>query len=124
MLPKLTENKQELTAKSLDAAGHALLLLPESRTVPAMPGGAELKAALKRRDLKADALTKTPVAFQTPGGTLAVVAMLKAGASAFETHEQVRRALALLVAEHPKSLTLAVFGDAEFRARAAEAAAY
>jgi leucyl aminopeptidase len=36
----------------------------------------------------------------------------------------VRKALALLLAEHPKALTLAVFGDAEFKARAAEAAVY
>ncbi len=124
MLPRVSENRQELTAKALEAAGHALLLLPESKTLPEVPGAAELRAAMKRRDLKTDALAKTPVAVQLPGGTLAVFAMLKADASAFETHERVRRALALLMAEHPKSLTLAVFGDGEFKARAAEAAAY
>jgi leucyl aminopeptidase len=124
MLPKLTENKQEITAKLLEAAGHALLLLPVSKSLPAVPGSAELKAVMKRRDLKADALAKTPVAVQLPGGTLAVYAMLKADASTFETHEQVRRALGLLLAEHPKTLTLAVFGEAGFKARAAEAAVY
>jgi leucyl aminopeptidase len=124
MLPKLTENKQEITAKLLEAAGHALLLLPVSKSLPDVPGSAELKAVMKRRDIKTDALAKTPVAVQLPGGTLAVVAMLKADASTFETHEQVRRALALLLAEHPKSLTLAVFGEAGFKARAAEAAVY
>ena len=36
----------------------------------------------------------------------------------------MRLALALLLAEHPKALTLAVFGEAEFTARAAEAAVY
>jgi leucyl aminopeptidase len=50
--------------------------------------------------------------------------MLKADASLFETHERVRKALALLLAEHPKSVALAVFGDVAFKARAAEAAAY
>ena len=124
MLPKLTENKQEITAKSLEAAGHALLLLPVSKSLPEVPGSVELRAAMKRRDLKLDALAKSPVAVQLPGGTLAVYAMLKADASTFETHEQVRRALALLLAEHPKALTLAVFGEAEFAARAAEAAVY
>ena len=124
MLPKLAENKQEITAKTLETAGHALLLLPVSKSLPEMPGSAELKAAMKRRDLKIDSLAKSPVAVQLPGGTLAVVAMLKADASTFEAHEQVRRALALLMAEHPKSLTLAVFGDAAFKARAAEAAVY
>ena len=124
MLPKLAENKQEITAKTLETAGHALMLLPVSKSLPEMPGSAELKAVMKRRDLKIDSLAKSPVAVQLPGGTLAAVAMLKADASAFETHEQVRKALALLMAEHPKSLTLAVFGDAAFKARAADAAVY
>jgi leucyl aminopeptidase len=124
MLPKLAENKQEITAKILETAGHALLLLPVSKSLPEMPVGAELKAAMKRRDLKIDALAKSPVAVQLPGGTLAVVAMLKSDASTFETHELVRKALALLMAEHPKALALAVFGDDTFRARAAEAAVY
>ena len=124
MLPKLAENKQEITAKTLESAGHALLLLPLSKTLPDVPGSAELKAVMKRRELKIDSLAKSPVAVQLPGGTLAVVAMLKADASTFETHEQMRRGLALLMAEHPKTLTLAVFGDAAFKARAAEAAVY
>ncbi|MDP2265801.1 MAG: leucyl aminopeptidase family protein, partial [Thiobacillus sp.] len=124
MLPKLTENKQEITAKSLETAGHALLLLPVSKTLPELPGSAELKAVMKRRDIKIDALAKSPVAVQLPGGTLAVVAMLKADASTFETHEMVRKGLALLMAEHPKSLTLAVLGDAAFKKRASEAAVY
>ena len=124
MLPKLTENKQEIIAKSLETAGHALLLLPVSKTLPEMPGSVELKAVMKRRDIKLDSLAKSPVAVQLPSGTLAVVAMLKADASTFETHELVRKGLALLMAEHPKSLTLAVFGDAEFKARASEAAVY
>ena len=124
MLPKLIENKQEITVKVLEAAGHALLLLPVSKSLPEVPGSVELKAAMKRRDLKPDALAKSPVAVQLPGGTLAVYAMLKADASTFEAHEQVRKALALLLAEHPKALTLAVFGEAEFTARAAAAAVY
>ena len=124
MLPKLTENKQEITVKALETASHALLLLPVSKTLPDVPGSAELKAVMKRRDLKVDALAKSPVAVQLPGGTLAVVAMLKADASTFEAHELVRKALAQLLGEHPKALTLAVFGDDAFKARAAEAAVY
>jgi leucyl aminopeptidase len=124
MLPKLTENKQEITVKSLETANHALILLPVAKTLPDVPGGAELRAVMKRRDLKLDALAKSPVAVQLPGGTLAVYAMLKDDASAFEAHEGVRKGLALLLAEHPKALALAVFGDDAFKARAAEAAVY
>lgn len=124
MQPKLTENKQEITVQSLESAGHALVLMPVSKTLPDMPGGEELKAAMKRRALKTDALAKSPVAVQLSGGTLVVYAMLKADASTFEAHEQVRKALALLMAEHPKSLTLAVLGDDDFKARASDAAVY
>lgn len=124
MLPNLSEIRHELTARSLEAARHALLLLPEAKTLPEVPGAAELRAVLKRRDLKAGALAKTPVAVQLPGGTLAVYAMLKDDATPFEIHERVRKALAQLLGEHPKALTLGVFGDDAFKARAAEAAAY
>ena len=124
MLPKLTENKQEITLKSLETAGHALILLPLSKTLPDFPGSPELKAVMQRRALKVDALAKSPVAVQLPGGTLAVVAMLKVDASTFEAHELVRKGLALLLAEHPKSLTLAVTGDATFKAHVSEAAVY
>ncbi len=124
MLPKLAENKQDITLKSLESAGHALVLLPVSKTLPDLPGSAELKAAMKRRDLKTDALTKSPVAVQLAGGTLAVFVMLKTDASTFETQERVRKGLDLLMAEHPKSLTLAVFGETPFKSRVAETAVY
>jgi leucyl aminopeptidase len=124
VLPKLAENKQEITAKSLEAAGHVLMILPVSKTLPDVPGSAELKAVMKRRDLKIDALAKSPVAVQLAGGALVVYTMLKADAGTFESHELVRKALAQLLAEHPKSLTLAVFGEEAFKARAAEAAVY
>jgi leucyl aminopeptidase len=124
MLPELTERKQEISLKSLAAAGHALVLLPESKHLPELPGGEVLLAALKRRDLKADALANTPVAVQLPGGSLAVYAMLKSGSETFAIQEHLRKALALLLAEHPPSLALAVFGEAAFKARAVEAAAY
>ncbi len=33
MLPELAENKQEISAKSLASAGHALLLLPAGKSL-------------------------------------------------------------------------------------------
>ncbi len=124
MLPKLAEHKQDITLESLDSAGHALVLLPVSKTLPDLPGSAELKAAMKRRDFKTDALIKSPVAVQLAGGTLAVFVMLKTDASTFEMQERVRKGLDLLMAEHPKSLTLAMFGDTPFKSRAAETVVY
>jgi leucyl aminopeptidase len=124
MHPKLTENKQEITAKQLENAGHALILLTASKTLPEVPGKEMLRAVLKRRDLKIDALAKTPVAVGLPGGTLVVYAMLKPDASAFEAHEHLRKAMALLLNEHPKALSIALFGEGAAKRQAADAAMY
>lgn len=124
MPPKLAENKREITAKILQSAGHALVLLAAGTSLPELPGRAELAAALKRRGLEPAALAQTPVAVQLVGGTLAVYAMADAAAATFDLHEAIRKAMALLLAEHPAALSLAVHGDAAFRARVAEAAVY
>jgi leucyl aminopeptidase len=124
MLPKLTENKAEITEKLLAQAGHVLFVLPHGKVLPDVPGAAALQAALNRRKLKADELAKSPLAAQLPSGALVVAVMLKPEATTFATHETLRKALAPLQAEHPKTLALAVFGDAAFKARAAQAAAY
>lgn len=124
MHPKLTEYKQEITPKQLENAGHALIVLGSSQTLSAMPGGENLRAALKRRDLKIDALVKTPVAVELPGGTLAVYVMLKTDATTFSAHEHLRKALAILLNEHPKALSIAIIGEAEDPALAAQAAVY
>ncbi len=124
MQPKLTEYKQEITTKLLHNTGHALILLATDKSLPDIPGKENLRAALKRRDMKIEALAKTPVSVELPGGTLAVYAMLKAGASVFEAHEQVRKAMALLLAEHPKAISIGLFGAAAARSKAADAAMY
>lgn len=124
MQPKLTETKSDITAKQLENAGHALVLLPFGKRLAGVPGEEMLHAVLKRRDLKIDALAKTPVTVELPGGTLVAYAMLKPEASAFEAHEHLRKATALLLNEHPKALSIAVFGAAVEKLKAAEAAIY
>ena len=124
MHPKLTEHPAPMTIKQLENAGHTLVLLPSSKNLPDMPGKEMLRAVLKRRDLKIDALAKTPVAVELPGGTLSVFAMYNANTSTFQTHEHLRKALALLLNEHPKALSIAVFGGETERRAAAEAAMY
>ena len=124
MQPKLTENKAEITAKQLENAGHTLVLLPSGKRLSDVPGAEMLRAVLKRRDLKIDALAKTPVAVELPGGTLVLYAMLKPDASVFEAHEHLRKATVLLLSEHPKALCIAVFGSAAEKTKAAEAAMY
>ena len=124
MHPKLTEYKQEITAKQLENAGHALIVLGSDQTLPSIPGSESLRAVLKRRDLKLDALIKTPVAVELPGGTLAVYVMLKPDATTFSAHEHFRKALAILLSEHPKALSIAVMGEGGNQVLAAEAAVY
>ena len=124
MHPKLTENKAEITLKQLENAGHALILMPFDKRLPNVPGDELLRAVLKRRDLKVDALAKTPLAVELPGGALVVYAMVKPDASVFETHEHIRKATAMLLGEHPKALSIAVFGSAAEKTKAAEAATY
>ena len=124
MHPKLTENKQEITTKQLEHAGHALIVLGASKLLPDVPGVEFLRAVLKRRELKIDALAKTPVAVELPGGTLAIYAMLKVEATPFEAHEHLRKAMAMILSEHPKALSIAVSGAAAYKTKAAEAAVY
>ena len=124
MHPKLTENKAEITIKQLENAGHALVLLPFDKRLPNVPGDAFLRAVLRRRDMKVDALAKTPLAVELPGGALVVYAMFKPDASMFETHEHLRKATALLLSEHPKAISIAVFGSATEKVKVAEAALY
>lgn len=124
MHPKLTENKAEITIKQLENAGHALVLMPFDKRFPNVPGDELLRAVLKRRDLKMDALAKTPLAVELPGGALVVYAMVKPDANVFETHEHLRKATAMLLGEHPKALSIAVFGSAAEKTKAAEAAIY
>ena len=58
MHPKLTEYKQEITTKQLENAGHTLIVLPAGKTFPDVPGHENLRAVLKRRELKIDALAE------------------------------------------------------------------
>jgi len=74
--------------------------------------------------MKAEKLAKSPVAANAADGTLVVWAMLDFGKDTFVLQTQVRKALQLLHEEQPKSIAIAVSGDAAQRQRAAELAVY
>ena len=118
MLAKLIQTAALLDAASLDKASHALLVLPYAkkldglREVPALD---RLKAALKRRDMKAEELAKTPLTVNLEGGGLCAFAMLDPGKTRFERNAILRKAAAPLLDEQPRELVLAVFGNAESR---------
>ena len=127
MLAKLTQTAAPLGATALDRATHAVMVLPFAkkldglRDVPALD---RLRAALKRRDMKAGDLAKTPVSVNLAGGGLCSFVMLDGGKSAFERQNVLRRAMAPLMEEQPRELVLALFGSAEARRENAREALY
>jgi leucyl aminopeptidase len=106
-------------------ATHLLVLLPKTKTFPKDAPHAELLAAvLKRRNMKAEELAKSPIAANAANGTLVAWAMLDFEKDTFSLQVQVRKALQLLLDEHPKAIAISVAGDAAQRQRMAELAVY
>ncbi len=120
---QIIEKKPEAAPKTLDAASHALVLMAKSKTLADIPGKELLAAALKRKNMKAEELAKTPLAIETGAG-LRVFAMLDAEADAFSRHAQLRRALDPLLNEHPAEIHMALYGEAAFKKPAARDAVY
>jgi len=106
-------------------ATHLLVLLPKSKLLPKNGTHVDLLAAvLKRREMKADELAKSAVAANAANGTLVVWAMLDFDKDTFVLQTQVRKALQLLLDEHPKAISVSVSGDVAQRQRMAELAVY
>jgi leucyl aminopeptidase len=127
MLAKLTQSAAPLGAAALEKATHAVLVLPFAKKLDGMrdvPALERLRAALKRRDMKAEELAKTPVTVNLSGGGLASFVMLEGGKSAFDRQSLLRRAMAPLMEEQPRELVLALFGSAEVRRENAREALY
>ncbi|MDP2833436.1 MAG: leucyl aminopeptidase family protein [Pseudomonadota bacterium] len=122
-LARLTQHAETLLERA-PAIRHLLILLPAGTDWHDAPEHAAAEAALQRQGKKADALGKTPLALELPGGCLSVWLRLDENKDVHAWHSLVRQALKPLLDEHPEALDIAVFGDEAFRARAAEAAAY
>jgi leucyl aminopeptidase len=122
MLAQLTQFPS--LPKTLNAT-HLLVVVPKAKTLPKdVPYGELLAAALKRRDMKADELGKSPIAANAANGALVAWAMLDFDKDTFAQQVQVRKALQLLLEEQPKSIAVSVSGDAVQRQRMAELAVY
>lgn len=93
------------------SATHLLVLMPKAKTLQKdIPYGDLLAATLKRRDMKAEGLAKSPVAANTEKGALVVWAMMDAAKDTFGLQTQVRKAMQPLLDEHPKELSIVVTG--------------
>ncbi len=122
MLAQLTTTSA--LPKALNPA-HLLVLMPKGKTLPReVPQRELLAAVLKRRDIKAEELAKSPVAANATDGSLIAWAMLDYSKTIFAVQTQVRKAMQLLLEEQPASVTIVVQGDEVQRKQAAEAAVY
>ncbi len=127
MLAKLTQSAAPLGQSALERATHAVLVLPFAKKFDGLrdvPGLDRLRAALKRRDMKAEDLAKTPVTVTLAGGGLCSFVMLDGGKSAFDRQSVLRKAMAPLMEEQPRELVLGLFGSAEARRENAREALY
>jgi leucyl aminopeptidase len=107
------------------SAPHGLAIFPKAKTLPeGVPHADLLRAVLARRGMKAEELAKTPVAANAADGGLIVWAMLDFGKDTYTLQTLVRKALQILLDEHPKAVAVVLLGDAAQRQRAAELAAY
>ena len=104
---------------------HLLVLLPKAKSLPRdLPHGNLLKVILARRAIKLDELAKSPVSANADNGTLVAWVMLDFAKDTFALQTQVRKALALLLEEKPRSISIMVLGDEAQRKQAAELAVY
>jgi leucyl aminopeptidase len=109
--------------KSLNVT-HMLVLLPKSKTLPAdFPQRDLLAAVLKRRNIKADEFD-APVAANQTNGNMMVWAMVDFAKSVFAIQTQIRKAVQLLLDEHPGEIAIVVQGDEAQRQQIAEHAVY
>ncbi|CAB1370725.1 M17 family metallopeptidase [Denitratisoma oestradiolicum] len=94
------------------APQHQLWLLPAAGSLPDdLPGVAQWRGVLARRETKAEDLTKTPQAMDLPSGGRMVLVMAPTAASRFERLTLLRKALLLLLEEKPAALAIVARTD-------------
>jgi len=121
----LAELKQSPKAADLRRVRHTLVVFPRGRRPPAdLLGRDLLLATLDRRGEKLADLAKSPVAAAGVDGGLYVWAMFDAAKSVFERATLMRKAVCLLLDEHPEALAIELCGDPEVRAALAACAVY
>jgi leucyl aminopeptidase len=125
MLPKIIQHQSPIKKTEFGKTAHSLVVLPAAKDLkglPPFPGADILPGFLARRGIKAADLAKAPLEADLPNGGMAVWVMLDAGSSRFEQQTAMRKAMQLLLAEHPKEIEIAVYGSPEDRRLAAETA--
>ncbi len=122
-LARLTQRPAPLLERA-SSTSHLLIILPAGADWHEASDQAVAQAALRRRGKQAEELGKSALTLELPGGCASTWLRLDAGKSTFDWHAALRQALKPLLDEQPENLDIALHGDAEFRERAARAAAY
>lgn len=94
---------------------HVLVVFTSTESLPEAPGRAEVQVALRRVGGPSAAWKKAPLVVQVPGGQLVSWVRIDPSASAFERHTELRKALAPLLAERPRSLDISLHCADEVR---------
>ena len=107
MLPKLS-------VSSSPKGDHLLFILPAGKQLPPeLPGRDFWQRLLKRKDAKAEELTKSPVAADLADGKRAALVMIDPAKPRFEQLTALRKATMLLLDELPKTLAIVALGVAD-----------
>jgi leucyl aminopeptidase len=104
MLPKLS-------VSSSPKGDHLLFILPAGKQLPPeLPSRDFWQRLLKRKDAKAEELTKSPVAADLADGKRAALVMIDPAKPRFEQLTALRKATMLLLDELPKTLAIVALG--------------
>ncbi len=121
MLAKLHTQSGLPAARELAKARHLLIVAPAGAAPQTLPLGDTLVRALSRSGRKT---MDAAVSAQTPEGALAVWVTPDLKKSAFERQTAMRKAVVMLLAEHPQEITVLISGPATARRALAELAAH
>jgi leucyl aminopeptidase len=126
MLAKLEQHRSPLTAAEARRIRHLLIVLPKAEKpaeLKGIPHVDALQAVLERRKKTLSDLRKSPITTDLQG-TLVSWVVDDSDRAAFERHTMLRKAMQPLLSESPAEIAIGLFGTAQAKGAAAEAAVY
>lgn len=127
VVEKLIQNQKVMSEINGGEYSHILFVLPvreNGLAGIAIPYHEKLNAAVTRRGMKMNELIENPISCDLDHGAMAVWVMLDISKSRFEQLTIMRKALDLLLTEHPQQLAISVYGNEKERRNAASVGLY
>lgn len=110
MTLRITGRRASLVAAPARST-HVLVVVSPDQGWPEAPGRTEVRAALQRGGVDPNEWRGTPTVVQVAGGQLVSWVRVDPSAAAFDRHTALRKALAPLLAERPRTLDVTVHGS-------------